>query len=246
MIEELLDKICERDPQVQLAIDRLREKHESLFIKNLENLQGDERDVIFISYTYGPDQQSGQVMNRFGPINGPAGWRRLNVLITRARRRVEVFASLRPSEIRGGPDRPRGVNAFKDYLEYAMTGNLPERGSMTGRPPDSPFEVAVSRAVESLGLEPVPQVGVAGYYIDLGVRERGGNGDFLLGIECDGATYHASKSARDRDRLREEVIRSRGWELHRIWSTDWFLNQQHEEARLQKRLAEIIQERGGR
>lgn len=234
LIEELIDKRCETDSRVQVAIDEFRDQHEDLFIKNLENLQGDERDVIFISYTYGPDPQSGRVMNRFGPINGSAGWRRLNVLITRARRRVEVFSSMRPSQIAGGPGKSKGVNALKDYLEFASTGMLPERGEFTGREPDSPFEIAVANVIEAMGLVAVPQVGVAGYFIDLGVRERDGNGDFLLGIECDGATYHSSKSARDRDRLREEVIVSRGWQLHRIWSTDWFLNQKHEEERLRK------------
>lgn len=239
LIEELVDKRCEQDSRVQIAVDEFRDQHEDLFIKNLENLQGDERDVIFISYTYGPDPQSGRVMNRFGPINGSAGWRRLNVLITRARKRVEVFSSMRPSQIAGGPGKSKGVNALKDYLEFVGTGMLPDRGEYTGREPDSPFELAVARVIEDMGLVAIPQVGVAGYFIDLGVRERDGNGDFILGIECDGATYHSSKSARDRDRLREEVIRSRGWRLHRIWSTDWFLNQQHEEDRLRLILREI-------
>lgn len=243
LIEELLDKRCDEDSRVAIAVEKFRDQHEDLFIKNLENLQGDERDVIFISYTYGPEPHSGRVMNRFGPINGAAGWRRLNVLITRARRRVEVFSSMRPSQIAGGPDKSRGVNALKDYLEFAMTGQLPERGQATGREPDSPFELSVARVVEAMGLVAVPQVGVAGYFIDLGIRERDGNGDFLLGVECDGATYHSSKSARDRDRLREEVIRSRGWQLHRIWSTDWFVNQRHEEERLRRALTEIIQAR---
>lgn len=102
----------------------------------------------------------------------------------------------------------------------------------TGKTPDSPFEIAVGGVITRLGLQVVPQVGVAGYFIDLGVLKPGSTGDFLLGIECDGAAYHSAKSARDRDRLREEVIRKRGWELHRIWSTDWFLNQKHEEDRL--------------
>ena len=239
LIEELVDKRCEQDSRVQVAIDEFRDKHEGLFIKNLENLQGDERDVIFIAFTYGPDPQSGRLMNRFGPINGAAGWRRLNVLITRARKRVEVFSSMLPSQIAGGPGKSKGVNALKDYLEFARTGMLPDRGDFTGREPDSPFEVSVARVVEAMGLVAVPQVGVAGYFIDLGVRERDGNGDFILGIECDGATYHSSKSARDRDRLREEVIRSRGWKLHRIWSTDWFLNQKHEEERLKAMLCEL-------
>jgi very-short-patch-repair endonuclease len=108
---------------------------------------------------------------------------------------------------------------------------LPEQAIMTARTPDSPFEIAVARVVESMGLQAVPQVGVAGYFIDIGVRHPN-SGDYILGIECDGATYHSSLSARDRDRLREEVIRSRGWNLHRIWSTDWFWQQSFEIERL--------------
>ncbi|WP_428305472.1 DUF4011 domain-containing protein [Lacipirellula sp.] len=233
-IRECLDKLCEQDATAREAVDRLNENHDKLFIKNLENLQGDERDVIFISYTYGPDRDSGKVMNRFGPITGVYGWRRLNVLITRARRRVEVFTSMRSSDILGGPDRSLGVNAMKDYLEFARTGTLPDRGLYTGKAPDSPFEISVASVITRMGLKVVPQVGVAGYFIDMGVLHPEKEGDFLLGIECDGATYHSAKSARDRDRLREEVIKRRGWTLHRIWSTDWFLNQKHEEDRLTK------------
>lgn len=138
-----------------------------------------------------------------------------------------------PADIKGGPDKNRGVNAMKDYLHYAMTGQLVDRGTGSCREPDSHFEISVARVVESLGLRVVPQVGVAGYFVDLGVLHPSSPGDFLLGIECDGAMYHSSKSARDRDRLREEVITARGWKLHRIWSTDWFLNQEAEEERLQ-------------
>lgn len=242
LIEDLLDRCCDRDSRVQVAVEEFRQRHEGLFVKNLENLQGDERDVIFISYTYGPDRGSGRVMNRFGPMTSAHGWRRLNVLITRARKRVELFSSMRPSQILGGPTKSRGVNALRDYLEFAQTGQLPESGVVTGRAPDSPFEQAVARVVAGMGLLPVPQVGVAGYFIDLGVRLES-DGDFILGIECDGATYHSSKSARDRDRLREEVIRSRGWRLHRIWSTDWFLNQRHEEIRLEKAIRDAVSNR---
>jgi very-short-patch-repair endonuclease len=231
IISDFIDKEYDKRQDVRTALDLLNAGAEELFVKNLENLQGDERDVIFISYTYGPDKESGRVMNRFGPINSESGWRRLNVLVTRARRRVKVFASFFPSDITVGPGQSRGVTAFRDYLEFAQTGKLSER-LITNREPDSPFEISVAKVVDSMGLRAVPQVGVAGYYIDIGVQCRDDSGEFILGIECDGAAYHSSKSARDRDRLREEVIRSRGWNLHRIWSTDWFQNQRHEERRL--------------
>ncbi len=233
-IQDRLDYICSRDEQGRMAVERLVKAQDPFFIKNLENVQGDERDVIFISYTYGPDPATGKVMNRFGPISLETGWRRLNVLVTRARRRIDVFSSMRPEQILAGPDRSRGVTSMRDYLTFAQKGLLTDAGRPSGRGPDSPFEIAVGRAVRRLGLDFVPQVGVAGYFIDIGVLRPGSKDEFLLGIECDGATYHSAKSARDRDRLREEVLKKRGWQLHRIWSTDWFMNQQAEEQRLEK------------
>jgi very-short-patch-repair endonuclease len=237
LILDWVQRLCEKDALAREAMDNLNSNTEKLFVKNLENLQGDERDVIFISYTYGPDRTSGRVFNRFGPVNGKTGWRRINVLVSRARKRLEVFSSLNPSDIQAGPDKSDGVNAFRAFLDYAQTGRLADRGEITGRDIESPFEEAVARVIQKMGFDVVPQVGVAGYFIDLGVRHKGDH-DFLLGIECDGAAYHSSKSARDRDRLREEIILSRGWTLHRIWSTDWYLNQRHEEQRLRNALEE--------
>ena len=240
LIDGLVAKACGSDPEFATLYAQMREGDDGFFVKNLENIQGDERDVIFISYTYGRDPSTGKVFQRFGPINSAMGWRRLNVMVTRARKRMEVFSSLLPSDIHGGPDKSRGVNAYRDFLEYAMNGMIREIGSESGREPGSPFEESVARVVESAGLEAVFQVGVAGYYIDIGVRRREGDRSYLLGIECDGATYHSSKSARDRDRLREEIIKGRGWNLYRIWSTDWFLNQKAEEERLIRRLQECF------
>ena len=236
VIAELLEKRCESDQVAARAVEELQKQDEGLFIKNLENLQGDERDVIFVCYTYGRDPQSKRLMQRFGPINMKNGWRRLNVLITRSRHRMVVFSSFLPSDIEGGPGKSRGVNAYKDFLSYAVTGSYDDGGIIHERSPDSPFEIAICRHIEAMGLEAVPQVGVAGFFIDIGVRLREGDKSFILGIECDGATYHSANSARDRDRLREEVIRSRGWNIHRIWSTDWFLNQK---AELQK-MEEVV------
>ncbi|MEI8213945.1 MAG: DUF4011 domain-containing protein [Planctomycetota bacterium] len=238
LINGLLEAACDKDSDLAKMISNMKEGDDGFFVKNLESIQGDERDVIFISYTYGPDPSTGRVFQRFGPINSVMGWRRLNVMVTRSRKRMEVFSSLHPSQIQTGPDKSRGVNAYHDFLEFAHSGMLRETGSESGREPDSPFEESVARIVDACGLEPVFQVGVAGYFIDIGVRRREGNREFLLGIECDGATYHSSRSARDRDRLREEIIKARGWRLHRIWSTEWFLNQRAEEERLRKLLCE--------
>jgi very-short-patch-repair endonuclease len=211
---------------------------EPFFVKNLENVQGEERDVIFIFTVYGPDVDTGVTMNRFGPVNSNVGHRRLNVPFTRAKERVDVFTSMRSDDIRATDSSSLGVKALKSYLEYAETGRL-EEGETTGREPDSDFEIFVRDRLVQQGFEVVPQVGVAGYFIDLAVKHPKGSG-YLLGIECDGATYHSSKSARDRDRLREEVLVGLKWSIYRIWSTDWFANPEHEFTRLLAHIEQLI------
>tara|TARA_R110002072_G_scaffold210870_1_gene368470 strand:- start:411 stop:5390 length:4980 start_codon:yes stop_codon:yes gene_type:complete len=238
LIQSLLDSYKLERSDARDALEAIESHVDPLFVKNLENVQGDERDVMIISYTYGPLEPGGTPPQRFGPINKQDGWRRLNVLVTRAKERVEVCSSLTPEQILGGEGK-RGVNAMRDYLRFASrNGRISEAGEITGKGFDSPFEEAVGSVIRKLGFDFDTQIGVAGYRIDLGVRVPGaGPGNYLLGIECDGATYHSSRVARDRDRLREAVIRDRGWRLHRIWSTDWFLNQKTEI----KRLADAIQ-----
>lgn len=241
LIEDILARVIREDPSAELSLTKLNEAHdgtEPWFIKNLENLQGDERDVIFISCTFGPDKD-GRVYQRFGPLAYGNGWRRLNVLATRAKKRVEVFTSMRPEDITGEAGQ-EGRIALRDYLKYAETGNLPDYGHPTG-PPESDFECAVAQVVRNMGYKAVPQVGVAGYRVDIGVCNPVRPGEYVLGIECDGAQYHCSLHARDRDRLREEVLRKRGWEIHRIWSTDWFKSRELEIARLRKKLEELVQ-----
>jgi very-short-patch-repair endonuclease len=208
------------------------------FVKNLENVQGDERDVIFISTTYGSDA-SGHQFQRFGPVNSEAGHRRLNVLFTRAKLRTVVFTSLDIDRILAPPESSRGLRAFKGYLQFARTGIL-DKAVLKSDQEINDFERSVRSVIESRNYEVVPQVGVAGFFIDLAVKNPKKPGAFLLGIECDGATYHSSKSARDRDRLREEILRSRGWTLHRIWSTDWFKNRNKEIDKIFKRIELMV------
>jgi very-short-patch-repair endonuclease len=193
---------------------------EPFFVKNLENIQGDERDVIFISVGYARDASGYMAMN-FGPLSSQGGERRLNVLISRARERCEVFSSITADDIDLERGRSRGTAAFKTFLQYADTGILDQKAP-TGGDYDSDFERQVDEALKSRGYEVRRQVGTAGFVIDLAVVDSTRPGRYLLGIECDGATYHSSRSARDRDRLRETVLRDRGWRIHRIWSTDWF------------------------
>ena len=208
-----------------------RPSPEPFFVKNLENIQGDERDVMIISCTYGPHTPGGTPTQRFGPVNREGGERRFNVLITRAKWRMEVFSSIRSDQILVDGKR-QGVRDLHLFLKYAESGVLADRGEATGKQSDSPFEIQVEAVLRRAGFETERQVGVAGYFIDLAVKHPHHSGLFALGIECDGMTYHSSRTARDRDRLREKVLMERGWKLHRIWSTDWFVNPQQAKARL--------------
>ncbi|MCC6626894.1 MAG: DUF3320 domain-containing protein [Chloroflexi bacterium] len=205
---------------------------EGFFVKNLENVQGDERDVILFSVGYGPDA-AGQMTMNFGPLNLQGGERRLNVAITRARERVTMLASFRPHAIDLSRTQAKGVHLLRRYLEFAEQGPVALLSEITteGGEPESPFEQAVADALTERGLRVVAQVGVGGYRIDLGVRDDGSD-RYLLGIECDGATYHASRTARDRDRLRQQVLEQLGWRIHRIWSTDWLKNPAQEVERV--------------
>ncbi|WP_165793869.1 DUF4011 domain-containing protein [Hyphococcus luteus] len=219
---------------------------ESFFIKNLENVQGDERDVIFIGTVYGPEQPGGPVMQRFGPINGKAGRRRLNVLFSRAKLQIVTFSSMRPSDIRADENFNPGTYMLKRWLEYSASGVL-EATDQSHASTDSDFEDYVIQQLKSMGCEPVPQVGAAGYYIDIGVKHPDWPYGYILAVECDGASYHSCRSARDRDRLRQEVLERRGWKFHRIWSTDWFNDPIREAQRLREsieaRLAELSSQR---
>jgi very-short-patch-repair endonuclease len=209
-------------------------EREPFDVKNLENVQGDERDVVIISVTYGRDP-TGNFYQRFGPINTEGGERRMNVLFTRARERVEVFCSFDPGDIQVSGSSKPGLRAFRGYLQYA-SGESWAEGLVTGKAPDSDFEVAVAHALSRRGYEVKAQIGVSGYFIDLAVVDPERPDRFLLGIECDGATYHSAKSARDRDRLRQEHLERLGWRLERIWSTAWFRNPEAEVDRIAKRL----------
>jgi hypothetical protein len=201
------------------------------FVKSLESVQGDERDVMIFSIGYGPDENKKITMN-FGPLNKQGGWRRLNVAITRARYRNEIVSSIRASDI---PESvtTEGLRHLRRYLDYAARG-LPALALDTsgGGDAESPFEESVINIIRSWGYELTPQVGTAGYRIDIGVRHPDHPGVYALGVECDGYHYHSSKVARDRDRLREQVLRGLGWNLHRIWGTAWYRDRNGEEYKL--------------
>ncbi|WP_052248982.1 DUF4011 domain-containing protein [Leisingera sp. ANG-Vp] len=224
LILEEFERERERNPHVEDYVRNWEERNDALeefFVKNLETIQGDERDVMFISTLYGPEKAGGRPHQRFGPINSSHGHRRLNVLFTRAKRKIVTFTSLKPTDILVDEGKNRGVHMFRAWLEYCGSGRVPDR-ARSGGETESPFEDYVAKQIEAIGCEAVPQVGAAGYRIDIGVRHPDWPYGYILGVECDGASYHSSKSSRDRDRLRQEVLEDLGWHFHRIWSTDWF------------------------
>jgi very-short-patch-repair endonuclease len=207
------------DPTLEPFFDR--NKSEPFFVKNLENIQGDERDAIFLSVTYAK-ARDGRLRYNFGPLNGENGWRRLNVLTTRARRLMRVFSSIKGEDINPVATVSQGAQLLRDFLTYAEHKRLDSPILSAIAETESPFERDVMQELNRRGIKLVPQVGVSGYRIDLGVLDGEIEGRFVCGIECDGAAYHSSATARDRDRLRQQVLESRGWEIHRVWSTDWF------------------------
>jgi very-short-patch-repair endonuclease len=219
-------------------------RDESFFVKNLENVQGDERDVIFLGIGYGPDE-TGRVAMRFGPLNREGGERRLNVAVTRARRRMTVVTSMHAADIDLSRTSAVGVKLLRAYLDYADRGIEALRGAITAAGEhgfDSPFEQEVYEELTRHGLKLHPQVGCSGFRVDLAVIDPKAPGRYLLGVECDGATYHSSATARDRDRLRQEVLEGLGWRICRIWSTDWLRDREGQVRRVQAALMKAQQE----
>lgn len=223
LIEDLLDEERRKDPSIEphFAESAL----EPVFVKNLESVQGDERDIMYFSITYGPGIDGTMPMN-FGPLNQQGGERRLNVAITRARQELRVFGSFRPERMDLSRTQALGVRDLKHFLEFAERGARALGETVAGSIGDfdSPFEKAVCVALAERGWTVHPQVGVSAFRIDLGVVDPDAPGRYLAGVECDGATYHRSATARDRDKLREQVLRGLGWEIVRIWSTDWWVD----------------------
>jgi len=223
LIENLLDEARRTYPSIEPHFADT--EIEPVFVKNLESVQGDERDLIYFSITYGPDLAGVTTVN-FGPLNRDGGERRLNVAITRARQELRVFSSLRADQINLARTQAVGVRDLKSFLDFADRGAVslaeevrPGQGGF-----ESPFEEAVAAALVRKGWTVCTQVGVSAFRIDLAVVHPDAPGAFLAGVECDGATYHRSATARDRDKLREHVLRRLGWEILRVWSTDWWID----------------------
>ena len=224
IIDEL-ESLRRTDPSLESFF--VADVAEPFFVKNLENIQGDERDVIFISVGYARDARGGLTMN-FGPLSNAGGERRLNVLITRAKTRCEVFTSITAEDIDLNRATGRGPAAFKAFLAYAQRGVLEGIGSAGGA---EALQQVLAKSLQAAGWQADLNVGVAGFFVDLAARRPDAPvGEYALGIEYDGPDYSASRSARDRDRTQPFVLADRGWRLHRIWSMD-FLNRPDEQIR---------------
>lgn len=226
-IEEALLQRLRDDPDLEEELSEAfdREREERFFIKNLERVQGDERDAIILSVGYGKNAR-GILPYRFGPLLQEGGERRLNVAVTRAKKRMTLVSSFTTRDMAADRSDAEGVKLLRDYLQYmeSLGQNLGDR--VIDKPPLNPFEVDVRDTLTRHGMILVPQYGTSGYWIDFAVRHPERPGDYVLALECDGATYHSSESARDRDRLRQEQLERLGWRFCRIWSGEWFGNKE--------------------
>jgi very-short-patch-repair endonuclease len=204
---------------------------EPFFVKNLERVQGDERDAIIITVGYGPGPD-GRLRHQFGPINQQGGERRLNVAITRAKERLTVVSSFGSEDVDPARSNAEGVRLLRNYLRYAESGGSDLGDVVAPRPELNPFERDVLLALEAEGLAVIPQLGTSGYFLDFAVQHPQKPGRFVLAIECDGATYHSAPTTRERDRLRQQQLEAIGWRFHRIWSPDWFRDRAGEIGRI--------------
>lgn len=221
-LESLLDDCVAIVPVFQECFLRWHYRPERVFVKSLENVQGDERDTMLISVGYGKDSSGGLSYN-FGPINSDGGWRRLNVLVTRAKWETMLVTSLRSEELGGVNPHNRGVVSLRNFIAFAEQRTvLPSDEAILTAAETNDFEDAVREVLLERGFTVDSQVGTSRYRIDLAIRGKRDPSRYLIGIECDGATYHGSRTARDRDILRQEVLHGMGWRLHRVWSTEWF------------------------
>ncbi|MDE9441304.1 DUF3320 domain-containing protein [Xenorhabdus bovienii] len=243
LISDLLDKARQQHPSIE---DYFKEDlAEPIVVKNLETVQGDERDVIMLGIGYGPTEPGANTMSmNFGPLNKEGGWRRLNVAITRARHEMLVFTSFEPSMIDLNRTSARAVQDLKHFIEFARRGSIALaqaiRGSLGSY--DSPFEEAVAQGLRQKGWNVVPQIGVSRFRIDLGIVHPDRPGDYLVGVECDGATYHSAATARDRDKVRTAILNGLGWKLVRVWSTEWWVDKHGALERIHNALEALLEE----
>ncbi len=238
--KQAIDELISHDSMTRSLISDFNKRHadEPFFIKNLETIQGDERDSIYISVGYGKAMDSPSAPISFGPLTQLNGDRRLNVLISRSKYQCKVFSSIHFSDINTDGIQNKGTIKLKTFLKYAETGEI-DLPQITGGDYDSEFEKSVADSIRNLGYTVDNQIGSAGFKIDLAVKSPDNLGTYLCGIECDGATYHSSLSAREKDRIRQEILESKGWNIIRVWSTDWFRNKNTEVMKLEKKITDL-------
>lgn len=226
LIDDLLVETFAKNPELEEISNQM---YEALFIKNLENVQGDERDVILFSIGYGPDQTGKTALN-FGPLNRDGGWRRLNVAVSRARREMIVFSTLKPEQIDLSKTRAQGIAGLKSFLEFAQKGKnvLPIKLSNASAADKDIAEKVIAEKIKELGYEVHTNIGCSEYKIDIGIVHPHKPSEYVLGIMCDGKKYRAANTARDRNVLQNGVLKSLGWNLHRLWIIDWWENQNKE------------------
>lgn len=218
------DMLCEEWAKHPDLEDFDRKSDEPVFIKNLENVQGDERDVILFSVAYGPDE-NGKISMNFGPLNRDGGWRRLNVAISRARKSMIVYSTLRPEQIDLSRTRSEGVAGLKGFLEFAEKGKLPvvsaaQRSETENAVPDYlPAEIA--DAVSAMGYKVRCNIGCSEFKVDIGIVDPKNEKEYLLGILLDGRNNSRCSNARDRFVLQPGVLNGLGWNMIRIWTLDW-------------------------
>ena len=221
----------------------IEDKEEPFFIKNLENVQGDERDTIIFSIGYAKDNKGIMYMN-FGPLSREGGYRRLNVAITRAKYNIKLVGSILPTDIDLDKVSSEGVKMLRSYIEFAQQGIIALEKELSFNNSvdfDSPFEEAVYDFLQGEGYNVITQVGCSGFRIDMAIKHPTLNGKFAIGIECDGATYHSSRTARERDRLRQTILEDMGWNIYRIWSTDWIKDPKTEKEKLLSAVEKAIE-----
>lgn len=240
LIDKLISKRRQQEPSKESFFKS--DRPEPFFVKNLETVQGDERDTIIFSIAYAKDSQ-GRLLLNFGPINRAGGERRLNVAVTRAKYNVQLVSSMHSTDIDLSRTQSIGAKLLCEYLDYAEHGTIALERTITVNPfesYDSEFEMEVCEFLREKGYTVDTQVGCSSFKIDLAIK-RPDSSDYVLAVECDGATYHSSKTARDRDRLRQDILERMGWKFYRIWSTDWFRNKSVEKERLLSAVKEAFE-----
>lgn len=242
LVEDLLDKARQEHPEIEPFFSE--DLAEPVVVKNLETVQGDERDLIMLGIGYGPTEPGANTMSMsFGPLNRDGGWRRLNVAVTRSRREMMVFTSFDPSMVDLNRTSARAVADLKHFIDFAHRGPQALAEAVSGSVGDyeSPFEQAVAQNLMQLGWQVVPQIGVSRFRIDLGIVHPDHPGAYLVGVECDGVTYHSAATARDRDKVRSAVLAGLGWKLVRVWSTEWLVDKHGATQRLHSKIEAILE-----